>query len=129
MLYKGSYNHTKHLINVLIIIIKYNVCQLQCILKFRKEFTKYHLLSSFVNWIIWLVLAISLYSSVLQLYYIHRYGHFSGINRKVQLKYQPTGRPKRSSSEEGMYSNSIYFLFNNVKCITAHLQVYFTILK
>ncbi|CAG5126097.1 unnamed protein product, partial [Candidula unifasciata] len=28
------------------------------------------------------------------------YGHFSGINRKVQLKYQPTGRPKQSSSEE-----------------------------
>ncbi|GFS15254.1 inositol hexakisphosphate and diphosphoinositol-pentakisphosphate kinase, partial [Elysia marginata] len=32
---------------------------------------------------------------------LEMYGHFSGINRKVQLKYQPTGRPKRSSSEEG----------------------------
>uniref|UniRef100_A0A0B7B1Z0 Inositol hexakisphosphate and diphosphoinositol-pentakisphosphate kinase n=1 Tax=Arion vulgaris TaxID=1028688 RepID=A0A0B7B1Z0_9EUPU len=31
---------------------------------------------------------------------LEMYGHFSGINRKVQLKYQPTGRPKRSSSEE-----------------------------
>ncbi|XP_055861728.1 inositol hexakisphosphate and diphosphoinositol-pentakisphosphate kinase 2-like isoform X6 [Biomphalaria glabrata] len=32
---------------------------------------------------------------------LEMYGHFSGINRKVQLKYQPTGRPKKSSSEEG----------------------------
>ncbi|XP_064645271.1 inositol hexakisphosphate and diphosphoinositol-pentakisphosphate kinase 2-like isoform X5 [Lineus longissimus] len=31
---------------------------------------------------------------------LEMYGHFSGINRKVQLKYQPNGRPKRSSSEE-----------------------------
>ncbi|BFZ18674.1 hypothetical protein BsWGS_21714 [Bradybaena similaris] len=31
---------------------------------------------------------------------LEMYGHFSGINRKVQLKYQPTGRPKQSSSEE-----------------------------
>ncbi|XP_076452977.1 inositol hexakisphosphate and diphosphoinositol-pentakisphosphate kinase 2-like isoform X5 [Babylonia areolata] len=31
---------------------------------------------------------------------LEMYGHFSGINRKVQLKYQPHGRPKRSSSEE-----------------------------
>ncbi|MPC36181.1 Inositol hexakisphosphate and diphosphoinositol-pentakisphosphate kinase [Portunus trituberculatus] len=30
-----------------------------------------------------------------------RYGHFSGINRKVQLKYQPRGWKRRSSSEEG----------------------------
>ncbi|XP_042884198.1 inositol hexakisphosphate and diphosphoinositol-pentakisphosphate kinase 2-like isoform X2 [Penaeus japonicus] len=29
------------------------------------------------------------------------YGHFSGINRKVQLKYQPQGWKRRSSSEEG----------------------------
>ncbi|XP_050725951.1 inositol hexakisphosphate and diphosphoinositol-pentakisphosphate kinase 2-like isoform X8 [Eriocheir sinensis] len=29
------------------------------------------------------------------------YGHFSGINRKVQLKYQPRGWKRRSSSEEG----------------------------
>lgn len=32
---------------------------------------------------------------------LEMYGHFSGINRKVQLKYQPKGRPRRSSSEEG----------------------------
>jgi inositol hexakisphosphate/diphosphoinositol-pentakisphosphate kinase len=32
---------------------------------------------------------------------LEMYGHFSGINRKVQLKYQPRGRPRRSSSEEG----------------------------
>ncbi|KAK7469730.1 hypothetical protein BaRGS_00036261 [Batillaria attramentaria] len=31
---------------------------------------------------------------------LEMYGHFSGINRKVQLKYQPQGRPKRSSEEE-----------------------------
>ncbi|XP_033125295.1 inositol hexakisphosphate and diphosphoinositol-pentakisphosphate kinase 2-like isoform X2 [Anneissia japonica] len=31
---------------------------------------------------------------------LEMYGHFSGINRKVQLKYQPNGNPKHSSSEE-----------------------------
>ncbi|UYV83013.1 PPIP5K2 [Cordylochernes scorpioides] len=31
---------------------------------------------------------------------LEMYGHFSGINRKVQLKYQPKGRPRRSSSDE-----------------------------
>jgi hypothetical protein len=31
-----------------------------------------------------------------------RYGHFSGINRKVQLTYLPHGCPKTSSEEEGM---------------------------
>ncbi|GFQ95473.1 inositol hexakisphosphate and diphosphoinositol-pentakisphosphate kinase [Trichonephila clavata] len=31
---------------------------------------------------------------------LEMYGHFSGINRKVQLKYQPQGRPRRSSSDE-----------------------------
>ena len=30
-----------------------------------------------------------------------RYGHFSGINRKVQMKYQPKGRPRGSSSDDG----------------------------
>ena len=34
-----------------------------------------------------------------------RYGHFSGINRKVQLKYQPKGRPRNSSSDEGNIGN------------------------
>ncbi|CAF0737959.1 unnamed protein product [Adineta steineri] len=28
------------------------------------------------------------------------YGHFSGINRKIQLKYLPKGLPKKSSSED-----------------------------
>ncbi|XP_047485694.1 inositol hexakisphosphate and diphosphoinositol-pentakisphosphate kinase 2-like isoform X2 [Penaeus chinensis] len=32
---------------------------------------------------------------------LEMYGHFSGINRKVQLKYQPQGWKRRSSSEEG----------------------------
>ncbi len=31
---------------------------------------------------------------------LEMYGHFSGINRKVQIKYQPYGKPKSSSSEE-----------------------------
>ncbi|KAF7496306.1 Inositol hexakisphosphate and diphosphoinositol-pentakisphosphate kinase [Sarcoptes scabiei] len=31
---------------------------------------------------------------------LEMYGHFSGINRKIQLKYQPKGRPRKSSSEE-----------------------------
>lgn len=30
-----------------------------------------------------------------------RYGHFSGINRKVQLTYLRNGQPKASSEEEG----------------------------
>lgn len=30
-----------------------------------------------------------------------RYGHFSGINRKVQLTYLPHGHPKISSEDEG----------------------------
>ena len=32
---------------------------------------------------------------------LEMYGHFSGINRKVQLKYQPKGRPRNSSSDDG----------------------------
>ena len=31
---------------------------------------------------------------------LEMYGHFSGINRKVQLKYQPKGKPRCSSSDE-----------------------------
>ncbi|KAL1140765.1 hypothetical protein AAG570_000695 [Ranatra chinensis] len=31
---------------------------------------------------------------------LEMYGHFSGINRKVQMKYQPKGRPKGSSSDD-----------------------------
>lgn len=31
---------------------------------------------------------------------LEMYGHFSGINRKVQMKYQPCGKPKGSSSDE-----------------------------
>ena len=33
---------------------------------------------------------------------LEMYGHFSGINRKVQLKYQPKGRPRNSSSEDNV---------------------------
>ena len=32
---------------------------------------------------------------------LEMYGYFSGINRKVQLKYQPKGRPKKFSCHEG----------------------------
>jgi inositol hexakisphosphate/diphosphoinositol-pentakisphosphate kinase len=35
------------------------------------------------------------------------YGHFSGINRKIQLKYLPKGPLKRSSSEDGKNKFSI----------------------
>lgn len=31
---------------------------------------------------------------------LEMYGHFSGINRKVQMKYQPKGRPRNSSSDD-----------------------------
>ncbi|XP_076183867.1 inositol hexakisphosphate and diphosphoinositol-pentakisphosphate kinase isoform X18 [Ptiloglossa arizonensis] len=33
---------------------------------------------------------------------LEMYGHFSGINRKVQMKYQPRGRPRGSSSDDGI---------------------------
>lgn len=33
--------------------------------------------------------------------FLSRYGHFSGINRKVQLTYLRNGQPKASSEEEG----------------------------
>lgn len=39
----------------------------------------------------------------------NRYGHFSGINRKVQMKYQPRGRPRGSSSDDGNGSSSSTF--------------------
>ncbi|XP_060899544.1 inositol hexakisphosphate and diphosphoinositol-pentakisphosphate kinase 2 isoform X6 [Labrus mixtus] len=35
---------------------------------------------------------------------LEMYGHFSGINRKVQLTYLPHGQPKTSSEEEGDYA-------------------------
>ncbi|CAB3364585.1 Hypothetical predicted protein [Cloeon dipterum] len=34
---------------------------------------------------------------------LEMYGHFSGINRKVQMKYQPRGRPRGSSSDDGLF--------------------------
>ncbi|KAH8374183.1 hypothetical protein KR200_010973, partial [Drosophila serrata] len=34
---------------------------------------------------------------------LEMYGHFSGINRKVQMKYQPKGRPRGSSSDDSKY--------------------------
>ncbi|XP_034944707.1 inositol hexakisphosphate and diphosphoinositol-pentakisphosphate kinase 2 isoform X2 [Chelonus insularis] len=36
---------------------------------------------------------------------LEMYGHFSGINRKVQMKYQPCGRPRGSSSDDGNSHN------------------------
>ncbi|XP_023315786.1 inositol hexakisphosphate and diphosphoinositol-pentakisphosphate kinase 2 isoform X18 [Trichogramma pretiosum] len=38
---------------------------------------------------------------------LEMYGHFSGINRKVQMKYQPRGRPRGSSSDDGSSSNRL----------------------
>lgn len=51
-----------------------------------------------------------------------RYGHFSGINRKVQMKYQPKGRPRGSSSDDGKPSIStnilfIPFMFCSFQCL------------
>ncbi|XP_071505816.1 inositol hexakisphosphate and diphosphoinositol-pentakisphosphate kinase 2-like [Diadema antillarum] len=37
---------------------------------------------------------------------LEMYGHFSGINRKVQLKYLPKGIMKHSSSEEASHSGN-----------------------
>ncbi|XP_023718435.1 inositol hexakisphosphate and diphosphoinositol-pentakisphosphate kinase 2 isoform X5 [Cryptotermes secundus] len=37
---------------------------------------------------------------------LEMYGHFSGINRKVQMKYQPKGRPRGSSSDDGKGFNA-----------------------
>ncbi|XP_063170477.1 inositol hexakisphosphate and diphosphoinositol-pentakisphosphate kinase 1 [Candoia aspera] len=37
---------------------------------------------------------------------LEMYGHFSGINRKVQLTYLPRGQPKASSEEEGRYQEA-----------------------
>jgi len=34
---------------------------------------------------------------------ISRYGHFSGINRKIQMKYQPHGFQNASSADEGEF--------------------------
>lgn len=31
---------------------------------------------------------------------LEMYGHFSGINRKIQIKYQPSGKPKHLSSDD-----------------------------
>jgi len=39
----------------------------------------------------------------------YRYGLFSGINRKVQMKYQPKGRPRGSSSDDGNSSSTRTF--------------------
>jgi inositol hexakisphosphate/diphosphoinositol-pentakisphosphate kinase len=36
---------------------------------------------------------------------LEMYGHFSGINRKVQFKYQPNGKPHKSSSSEELDSS------------------------
>ncbi|KAK0175210.1 hypothetical protein PV327_008977 [Microctonus hyperodae] len=38
---------------------------------------------------------------------LEMYGHFSGINRKVQMKYQPRGRPRGSSSDDGNAHNRL----------------------
>jgi inositol hexakisphosphate/diphosphoinositol-pentakisphosphate kinase len=45
---------------------------------------------------------------------LEMYGHFSGINRKVQMKYQPKGR-RGSSSDDGMVKKMNYFflIFGN----------------
>jgi len=37
---------------------------------------------------------------------LEMYGHFSGINRKVQFKYQPNGKPRSSSSAEEEFTEN-----------------------
>lgn len=54
---------------------------------------------------------ITLLKYVVQFYIMQRYGHFSGINRKVQMKYQPKGRPRGSSSDDGNISYSTFEFF------------------
>lgn len=44
------------------------------------------------------------YVSYIYIFYF-RYGHFSGINRKIQLKYQPRGFSSASSAEESESSS------------------------
>uniref|UniRef100_H2Z6C5 Inositol hexakisphosphate and diphosphoinositol-pentakisphosphate kinase n=1 Tax=Ciona savignyi TaxID=51511 RepID=H2Z6C5_CIOSA len=39
---------------------------------------------------------------------LEMYGHFSGINRKVQFKYMSSGRSVTSSSEDGKHSSQSY---------------------
>lgn len=41
---------------------------------------------------------------------LEMYGHFSGINRKVQMKYQPYGKPKESSGDENGESSASLML-------------------
>ena len=38
-------------------------------------------------------------------YILEMYGHFSGINRKVQLKYQAKGNPESTSSESEVHKD------------------------
>jgi hypothetical protein len=46
-----------------------------------------------------------------------RYGHFSGINRKVQMKYQPKGRPRGSSSDDGKGFSTEQFISTTVTTV------------
>lgn len=67
-----------------------------------------------------------------------RYGHFSGINRKVQFKFQPKGAPKKSSDEdvEGLYitydslhtlsSDSQYWLKGLLSVLVFSFSFYFS---
>ena len=49
---------------------------------------------------------------------LRRYGHFSGINRKVQMKYQPKGRPRGSSSDDGKDFVVEHFIFSTAADVT-----------
>lgn len=50
---------------------------------------------------------------------LEMYGYFSGINRKVQLKYQPKGRPRASSSDDGnVLFHSQFFIHMSIKRTT-----------
>lgn len=54
---------------------------------------------------------------------LEMYGHFSGINRKVQMKYQPRGRPRGSSSDDG--SSDFLKIRQKINIMTSLLIFYF----
>lgn len=79
--------------------------------KSSKIIIGYFLLLNTVKYLFSIIMLIIWFNSIIKvtLFYLYlifyRYGHFSGINRKVQMKYQPRGRPRGSSSDDGNSSS------------------------
>ena len=55
--------------------------------------------------------------------FLKRYGHFSGINRKVQLKYQPRGRPQSGVTEDGIVNSLRLFKESRFSSKNHDLQI------